>query len=189
MAGVCRWLCPRSCFFSCPSQIIVSLPICCLTIDPEKSELLHFTRAKNPEELPNVTARDHGLTVYASDQPVRWLGVWFDAKLRFTEHVKKRAAQARVVVQHLRSLANTQRGPPLRALRKIIFTCVLPILTYGSKAWYEGRMKTRMHASRTLNMEIQTRQEAHMDEIDRVLREAIRVVLPVWKTTPTATLY
>ena len=28
-----------------------------------------------------------------------------------------------------------------------------------------------------------------MDEIDRVLRKAIRAVLPVWQTTPTATLH
>ena len=28
-----------------------------------------------------------------------------------------------------------------------------------------------------------------MDELDRVLREAIQAVLPIWKTTPLATLY
>ena len=136
-----------------------------------------------------MTARDHGLTIHASVQPIRWLGVWFDSKLRFTEHVKRKAAQARNVVRHLRSLANTQRGPPPRALRKTIFTCVLPILTYGAEAWYEGRTKTRKFASRQHNTEVSTRQEAQIDEIDRVLREAIRAVLPIWKTTPIATLY
>lgn len=38
-----------------------------VTIDPEKSELLHFTCAKDPGELPSVTAQDHGLTIHASD--------------------------------------------------------------------------------------------------------------------------
>lgn len=136
-----------------------------------------------------MTARDHGLTIHASVQPVRWLGVWFDSRLRFTEHVKNGAAQARSLIQHLRSLANTRRGPSSRALRKVIHTCVRPILTYGAEAWYEGRTKTRKIACRQFHMEVATRQEAHIYEIDRVLWEAIRAVLPVWKTTPIATLY
>jgi hypothetical protein len=50
----------------------------------------------------------------------RWLGVWFDRKLNFKRHVETRAATARKVAYHIRSLANTVHGPPASALRLAI---------------------------------------------------------------------
>jgi hypothetical protein len=69
------------------------------------------------------------------EQPaLRWLGVWFDRKLSFKQHVVERAAKARRVANHIRSLARIKDGPPAVALRKAVITCVLPSILYGTEA-------------------------------------------------------
>ncbi|ODA75784.1 hypothetical protein RJ55_08684 [Drechmeria coniospora] len=89
----------------------------------------------------------------------------------------------------MRNLANTRHGPPPSALRKAVLTCVLPVLTYGSEAWYAGMMKPRTNTKTYQANEGSTRQHGLLNEIGRVLNGAIRTVLPAWRTTPTPTLY
>lgn len=104
----------------------------------------------------------------------------------------KRAALANNVARHIRSLANTIHGPPPKSLRKAILTCVIPVATYGAEAWYAGPTKTptdSTHEKRTGRTEVSTQQEGHLAMIDRVLKTAIKAVLPVWKTTPRECLY
>ena len=72
---------------------------------------------------------------------LRWLGVWFDRKLSFKRHVLERAAIARKVSYYIRGLVQTKDGPPASSLRKAVITCVLPLVLYGTKAWYVGRTK------------------------------------------------
>ncbi len=78
---------------------------------------MHFTRAKEEGQHPDVTAPEHGFTIRpCTDPALRWLGVWFDSKLKFMEHVTKRVAHADKVVRHIRNLANTRhRTTPKRA--------------------------------------------------------------------------
>ena len=107
---------------------------------PEKLEMIHFTTrrgAGNPvlkvnrelEIAPIITAPKA-----SQDPALRWLGVWFDRKLKFRRHVSERTAKARQVAQHIRNLARTTDGPPASSLRKAVTTCVLSSALYGTEA-------------------------------------------------------
>ena len=123
----------------------------------------------------------------ATEPALRWLRVWFDRKLNFRRHVAIRAAKARKVAAHIRSLAKTTCGPPACSLRKAVITCVLPRLLYGSEAWYGGR--TRTHTTVRGTKTISTRLGWHVAIIEKTLALAAKGVLPVYRTTPTTVLF
>ncbi|KAI1684899.1 Exo-endo-phos-2 multi-domain protein [Pyrenophora tritici-repentis] len=123
-----------------------------------------------------------------SQTALRWLGVWFDRGLTFKKHVAERAAQARKVANHLRSLANTAHGPPAGSLRKAAITCILPILLYGAETWYEGRTKNPRIARVSRKPTVSTRVGWHLTTIDQALIAATKAILPAWRTTPNAVL-
>lgn len=162
---------------------------------PEKLEMIHLTK-KNGLAAPPCRVNDE-LTIHPilsatkeGDQPaLRWLGVWFDRKLAFRRHVAERAAKARQVARHIRSLARTSDGPPASALRKAVITCILPSILYGTEAWYAGRHKPArpLHGNRTTT--VSARLGWHVDLVDKTIALAARGVLPVWRTTPTITLF
>ncbi|KAL6309790.1 hypothetical protein BKA93DRAFT_715390, partial [Sparassis latifolia] len=62
---------------------------------------------------------------------VRWLGVYFDRKLTFHQHVKNMAGKAMKATNALSMLANTVRGLSQVHMRTLYIGCVLPIITYG----------------------------------------------------------
>lgn len=84
-----------------------------ITFDPEKSKLIRFTKSRKDSlsTSPRISAGTY--CIKESLTPLRWLGVHFDRKLRFKEHVKLMAAKALKVVDALRSLGKTTRGVPL----------------------------------------------------------------------------
>jgi hypothetical protein len=45
-----------------------------------------------------------------------------------------RAAKARIVAHHIRGLARIVDGPLASALRKVVITCVMPLVLYGTEA-------------------------------------------------------
>ena len=162
---------------------------------PEKLEMIHLTRAKG-NYAPLCVVNDQ-LTIVpittapkAGEKPaLRWLGVWFDRKLTFKRHVTERASKARKVAFHIRGLANTKDGPPASALRKAVITCVLPSILYGTEAWYAGRTKPAKINRTARKPEVSTRLGEHVKIVDKTLALAARGVLPVWRTTPTITLF
>src|SRR5438045_6544847 len=97
-----------------------------ITFDPKKSELIHFTRSTRDPHLsvsPQVSAGMH--TVQESMDPLRWLGVYFDCKLRFKQHVSILVAKALTVRYALQSLGKTTCRVPLIFLQWAVIACVL----------------------------------------------------------------
>jgi hypothetical protein len=80
-------------------------------------------------------------------------------------------------------------GPPASSLRKAVMTCVLPSLLYGTEAWYAGRMKPARYTSDGRPELVSARLGWHVSLLNKTRALAIRGVLPVWRTTPTATLF
>ncbi|KAF7568414.1 hypothetical protein PtrM4_130270 [Pyrenophora tritici-repentis] len=163
-----------------------------ITFAPEKRELIHLTRQKGlhapPIQLEDQTIHPIAPAQGGSQTALRWLGVWFDRGLTFKKHVAERAAQARKVANHLRSLANTAHGPPAGSLRKAAITCILPILLYGAETWYEGRTKNPRIARVSRKPTVSTRVGWHLTTIDQALVAATKAILPAWRTTPNAVL-
>lgn len=159
---------------------------------PEKLEMIHFNRARlstspslkindNWTVKPITTAEKTG-----QHPALKWLGVYFDKKLRFKRHVQERVQSARKVAGHIRSLARTSSGPPASSLRKAVVTCVLSSALYGAEAWYAGKYKLATAGPR--GEVVSARIGDHIDLIQSVITLAARGVLPVWKTAPMPTL-
>ena len=165
-----------------------------VTFAPEKQEMIHLTRQKSSYAPPCVV--DEQLTINpilpsgSRTQPaLRWLGIWFDRKLTFKRHVATHNAKAAKVAYHIRSLANTAYGPPASSLRKATMACVCPTLLYGAECWYRGRTKPPRTLKPGRPAEVSTYVGWHIAVMDKTLAIAARGILPVWRTTPTATLF
>lgn len=162
---------------------------------PEKLEMIHLTK-KSGNHAPSCIVNDN-LTIHpittapkTGEQPaLRWLGVWFDRKLTFKRHVSERVAKARKVSYHIRGLARTKDGPPASSLRKAVMTCVLPSVLYGTEAWYAGRTKPPRQFRTGREDKVSACNGWHVEVIEKTLALAARGVLPVWRTTPTITLF
>ena len=108
-----------------------------LTLEHNKTELFHFTRAR--EELPSI---DLGYAPYTGDSPLkpktywRYLGFYFDRQLRFHEHVRFYSTKALTSVMAMGMLGNSVRGLQAKERRVLYRACVLPIATYGHRLWY-----------------------------------------------------
>ena len=57
-------------------------------------------------------------------KPLRWLGLWFDPKLLWTEHCRKMANKALSALAALSILGNTMRGVTARQLRILYLGCI-----------------------------------------------------------------
>ncbi len=70
---------------------------------------------------------------------VRWLGVLFDSKLSFKQHIQQRVALATAVHHGIRRLASSQHGLGFQALRRLYTSCVASVADYGVPVWWTNR--------------------------------------------------
>jgi hypothetical protein len=129
---------------------------------------------KELEITPITTAPKAG-----QDLALRWLGVWFDRKLKFRRHVSKRTTKARQVAQHIRNLARTTCGPLASSLRKAVTSCVLSLALYGTEAWYARRTRPSPHKKHGATFEVSTRVGGLVKIVQSAITLAVRGVLPV----------
>ena len=118
----------------------------------------------------------------------RWLGIWFDRKLNFKAHARTLAGKAKQAAGGIQALANTVRGVKAPLLRQATIACVLSVLCYGAEAWWPG-MNRLAQDSLGRQKPISNRVSIQLACLDRVLRNALLRVLPVYKTTQTAALH
>ncbi|KAL1952609.1 hypothetical protein VTO42DRAFT_4689 [Malbranchea cinnamomea] len=93
------------------------------------------------------------------------------------------AAKARHVANSIRALSNTVRGAPVQLLRQAVQACMLTVLCYGAEAWWPGSSRTER------GKEVSNQVTSRVNQLDLVLRDALRGVLPVYKTTPIPALH
>lgn len=65
----------------------------------------------------------------------RFLGVWFDAKLTWNEHIKKVHAKCKKILNVMRCLRGSEWGASRSALKKIYVALIRSVLDYGSAAY------------------------------------------------------
>ncbi len=100
---------------------------------PQKSELMHFTRAHRA-----LTTRVQlGDTTIEPVESTRFLGIWLDRKLRWRRHLKK--LQAKIATQQfaITKLAATTWGVSLVRARELYTKVVRSALAYGASAWHQ----------------------------------------------------
>lgn len=155
-----------------------------ITFDPKKSELIHFTRSRKdppPADSPHISAG--GYIVQEADTPLKWLGVYFDRRLTFKQHVKIMAAKAGKVGNALRSLGKTTRGVPPIFIQQAVTACVLKKAYFAAETWWPGRTRTA-RGKPTSNLV-----QEHLRLLDKVVLTRARAILPVYRTTQVAVLY
>ncbi len=73
---------------------------------------------------------------------MRYLSLWFNLQLRFHEHVKIVTSKASRATEALHMLGNSISGMNQLCLRQTYLGMVLPIATYGSVAFWDGKSST-----------------------------------------------
>ncbi|TKW60303.1 MAG: hypothetical protein DI628_08940 [Blastochloris viridis] len=153
-----------------------------VSFDPKKTEVMHFSRGK----LRTTPAVSHGDVEKHPEPALRWLGIWLDSRLSFRIHVEKWAAKAQAVAYHLRGLTNTIHGPLPSAVRSAVRACVEPVLLHGSEAWYPGRTRPRWSQPAK---DMPSSNQHLIQRMTKAMNQAMRAILPVWRTTPIAALH
>lgn len=119
-----------------------------MVFDLDKFEAMHFSRKRNypnPEIiLPAYISSDHTIPQriikpLRKSTNMKWLGVYFDHKLSFSDHTNKMASKGRKAAAGLTMLGKTTREVNATTMRKAVHVCILPILTYAASAWWPGR--------------------------------------------------
>lgn len=149
---------------------------------PDKYELLHVTR-KRDRSVPLI--RVDGAPIRPK-KVLRWLGVYFDSKLTFRQHVETWGSRAHKAAAHLRGLNRVMAGAPPRLTALAANACVMPVATYGAETWWQGPTKP---GTKDPTKMVKTRQDALVGIIEKTVKVAARAVLPVWKTTPVPVLH
>ena len=156
-----------------------------LTFDFKETELQHFSRGTNHSNPSCSIHTPHDIQIIKPLPPggaTRWLGIWFDRWMSFGEHYRTLAAKAKQTAAGIKSLANTVRGAKDLLLRHATVACVIPVLCYEAEAWRPGRHRPRNETY------ISNLVDSALSWLDRVLRDALRGTLPVYRTTPIAAL-
>lgn len=147
-----------------------------LSIDPEKTELIHFSRARieppGTRDHLNLLPRSTLPRAITPIQNMRWLGVFFDKKLSFKTHVEMMATRAQSTLAGLRILANSIRGLSIANARLLYKTVILPVLTFASPVWFTG-----------------IRQKGLIRPLERAQADGLRWLLGTFRTTPIAEMH
>jgi hypothetical protein len=122
-------------------------------------------------------------TIQESIDPLRWLGVYFDRKLNFKQHVRILGAKALMVGNALRSLGKTTRGVPPIFLQRAVTAYVLKKGYFVAETWWPGRTRT------VRNKRISNTIDSHIRLLGKVVLTSAWAILPVYRTTQTAALY
>ena len=129
-----------------------------------KCEVAVFSMdAKDSTAQPVVKCKGQELSV--TPHPT-FLGVTFDRRLSFGEHVKRLVCKTRTRLRILRALAGTTWGFGVGLMRATYVTLIRPVMEYGASAWMPRLCKT------------------DAEKLEGVQREAARVIAGLVTSTP-----
>ncbi len=101
---------------------------------------------------------------------MRYLGLWLDPQLRFHEHAKIVTSKASRATEALHMLGNSISRMNQLCLRQIYLGTVLPIMTYGSIAFWNGKSS------------------AVKNTLEHMQNKALHFITGAFKTTPIPAL-
>ena len=133
----------------------------CVTINREKTTGTLFTLS--PKIQPGrLTLDDMPLKI---EEQQTYLGVTFDKRMTWKQHITSAEAMARRKMNIMRKLARTKWGTNEKILKSVYQGNVRPHLEYGSSSW--------MTAAKT-----------HHQTSDKVQNQALRIITGAMKSTP-----
>ncbi|TFY70206.1 hypothetical protein EVG20_g2792 [Dentipellis fragilis] len=108
-------------------------------LEDDKLELMHFPLPRTETTFPPFRWQPipGGPTrIYLPNTIWRYLGFYFDRFLTFRHHIKYYATRALSTVRSYPLLGNANRGLSPLHKRQLYISCVLPLLTYGMRLWF-----------------------------------------------------
>ena len=141
-----------------------------LKIDMNKVEYICFTcphKRKIPQILPLTlpTSTNPGETrTYKPQTHIKWLGIIFDSKLSFRQHIQHLAGRGAAAAGCLHMLANTRGGLNHQNMKTLYNTCILPTISYASPVWWNSNKN-------------------QIKKIENIQNRCLRMTLPVFRTT------
>jgi hypothetical protein len=136
-----------------------------LELSSEKSVCVHFTNKYKPLKIPNIKV--NGVVLPFSDQ-VKYLGVLFDKKLTFKNHIMEKIGRIKRLLMKLKASVGKYWGPSPALMRWIMTGIIRPMLSYGSVIW-----------SRVCN------QHGVMEKLKKLNRVLFLAMGHIRKSTPT----
>jgi endonuclease/exonuclease/phosphatase family metal-dependent hydrolase len=138
--------------------------------EPAKYQLIHFTRARHSEDLSSPVKI--GETEIKPESSLKFLGIWMDSKLTWTQQVKKTASKGAASLEAVLLTTATQFGPSMRRTR-ILYTAVTrPIMMHAAPIWCSHHTKGIYP------------KEGQVDLLEKVQNRALRRILGAYKHTP-----
>lgn len=106
-----------------------------LTVNPDKSDVVIFTRKRKLDGFKNPTI--FGKMINKSDS-VKYLGITLDAKLKWTNHIEQRINKCLRVFWCCRSAIGKTWGLTPQNINWMYGAIVKPMLAYGAFIWWHG---------------------------------------------------
>ena len=106
-----------------------------LVLEHNKSEVFHFTRARNPPN-PSIDLTSVRGPILHPKPIWRYLGFFFNRKLNFHQHVHYYTTKCLSTLSAMKILDNSARGLLPTQKRLLYRTCIFPIALYGFQLWF-----------------------------------------------------
>jgi hypothetical protein len=133
-----------------------------IKFDIEKTELIYFF--SNTKEAFSLTLPDE--SIIQPSNLIRWLGINFDKRLTFKEHIGIRTSLAKQALYRVKRLTSITRGLSPFAVRQLYLACITSVSDYGSILWWTKLNKTQIRPLQVIQ------------------NLALRKILGVFKTAP-----
>ena len=133
----------------------------CVTINREKTTATLFTLSAKAKPGKLTLG---GTPLNFEDQQT-YLGVTFDKRMTWKQHIMNAEGKARRKLNIMRKLAGTHWGANEKILKAVYQGTVRPHLEYGSSSWA-------------------TAAKTHQQALDKVQNQALRIITGAMKSTP-----
>lgn len=133
----------------------------CVSINRDKTTGTFFSLS--PKADPGRLTL--GNTTLKMEDQQTYLGVTYDKKMTWRQHITLAESKARRKLNIMRKLAGTQWGANGKILKSVYQGTVRPHLEYGSSSWM-------------------TAAKSHQNTLDKVQNQALRIITGAMKSTP-----
>ncbi|XDV25401.1 hypothetical protein PO909_029322 [Leuciscus waleckii] len=131
----------------------------------EKTQFICFSKKR---VKPTIDLKIYGQSLKQVND-LRYLGVWFDSKLTFKNHVQKMVDKCKKAINILKCLSGYNWGASGSSLKRIYIALIRSVFDYGSTV-YKTAAKTTLA------------------ELDRVQAKALRLCSGAFRTSPIPAL-
>ena len=158
------------------NDILIYLANWKLQINPDKTEAILFTRRKNIIASKNkFSIQIHGTPIPWQEQ-VKYLGIQLHHKMLWNVAIEERIVKTLKVAAHLYPYISYKSPLNLSLRINIYKSCIRPVLTYGTQAWWFTTSTNRERVQTTQNRILRTILHPPLKYTNRALHEDANIL-------------